>query len=223
MEDVLQQSDNELAVLNRVCQAFISILDLDQVLATILEEVRRLLGAVACSVWLTDPETKELSCRRSMGPQSDVVHGWRLAAKEGIAGWVAQSGEGLIVPDTRVDKRHSKDVDRETGIEMLSILCVPLRTTNDVIGVIEVLHTQAGRFGEKDMKLVESLAPVATVAIEHARLYEAIQEKLTERERAEAALRNSEEKYRLLVSNLPGIVYTGYKDWSVDFTDNKIE
>ena len=46
---------------------------------------------------------------------------------------------------------------------------------------------------------------------------------VSKRKRAEAAVRNSEEKYRLLVNNIPGIVYKGFKDWSVEFYDNKIE
>ena len=46
---------------------------------------------------------------------------------------------------------------------------------------------------------------------------------VTEQKRAEAALRESEAKYRLLIDNLPSIVYRGYKDWSVDFMDQKIK
>lgn len=46
---------------------------------------------------------------------------------------------------------------------------------------------------------------------------------ISKRKRAEEAVQNSEEKYRLLVNNIPGIVYKGFKDWSVEFYDNKIE
>ena len=46
---------------------------------------------------------------------------------------------------------------------------------------------------------------------------------VTARKRGEKYLRESEQKYRLLVENLPGIVYKGYKDWSADFVDEKIE
>jgi DNA-binding response OmpR family regulator len=52
---------------------------------------------------------------------------------------------------------------------------------------------------------------------------EQLQQEVTEREQAEGALRESEAKYRVLIDNLPSIVYRGYADWSVDFMDRKVE
>jgi len=175
-EEVLRQQNRERALLNQVGRAISSTLDLNQVLVTILEEVRRLLNVAAASIWLIDPETGELVCRQAVGPPSDGVRGWRLAPGEGFAGWVAASGKALTVPDTRSDTRHFKEVDRETGVEQRSILSVPLYAQERVIGVLQVLDTAVDRFRPRDLRLVESLAPAAAIAIENARLYEETEE-----------------------------------------------
>ena len=172
VEEALRRRNRELALLNRAAQVFSSSLDLDQVLVTVLKEVRRLLGAIACSAWLIDPGTEEVVCRQVTDPDSEVVRGWRLALGQGIVGWVAQHGESLIVPDTRTDERHFKGVDQQTGLEIRSILCVPLGLKQRVIGVILLGDQRVNGFGETDVRLVESLASAAAIAIENARLYE---------------------------------------------------
>jgi PAS domain S-box-containing protein len=172
----LRQRNRELALLNRAGQALTSTLDLDQVLATVLEEVRRLLDVTASSVWLVELETGELICRQATGPGSDVVRGWRLAPGEGIAGWVAGSGESLIVSDTQSDERHFKGVDQQVGLEMRSILSVPLRVKKDVIGVLQVLDIAVNRFDAADVTLLRLLAASAAVAIDNARLVEAMRQ-----------------------------------------------
>jgi GAF domain-containing protein len=149
-----------------------STLNLDQVLATVLEEVRHLLDVVACSVWLVEPEADELVCRQAVGPQSEVVRGWRLALGEGLAGWVARNGESLTVSDARADERHFKGVDHKTGLVLRSILSVPLRVKESVIGVLQVVDTEVERFGSAELALLEPLATTAAIAIENARLYE---------------------------------------------------
>ena len=171
-EEALRQRSRELALLHRAGQAFSSTLNLDQVLITVLEEVRQLLDVVACSVWLTDPQTDELVCQQVIGPQSEIVRGWRLAPGEGLAGWVVQSGKSLIVPDTRADERHFKGVDEQTGLKLRSILSVPLRVKQVVIGVLQVVDGKVNRFGAIDARLMEPLAAAAAVAIENARLYQ---------------------------------------------------
>jgi transcriptional regulator with GAF, ATPase, and Fis domain len=194
-EAALRQRNRELDLLNRAAQALNVTLDLDRVLATILEEVRRLLDVLACSVWLIDPESDELVCRQVTGPQSEVVRGWRLAPGEGLAGWVARSGESLIVPDARADARHFRGVDRQTGLALRSILSLPLRVRQDVIGVLQVVDTEVGRFDAADLVLLEPLAASAARAVENARLYEQAQHEIAERVRAQEALQVS---HRLL-------------------------
>ncbi|MFQ6101304.1 MAG: GAF domain-containing protein [Anaerolineae bacterium] len=170
-EEALARHNRELALLNRASQAFSSTLDLDQVLATVLEEVCRLLNAAASSVWLTDSVTGELACRQATGPQSKIVRGWRLTPGEGIAGWVVRSGESLVVPDVQADERYFKGVDEQIGLGLRSMLAVPLRAKQDVVGVLEVMDTETSRFDTGDLALVESLATTAVIAIENARLY----------------------------------------------------
>ncbi|UCC89194.1 MAG: GAF domain-containing protein [Anaerolineales bacterium] len=190
-EDALRQRNRELALLNRACQAFSATLDLDRVLAAILEEVRYLMDIAACSVWLINRETGELVCHEATGPQNEIVRGWRLAPGEGLAGWVAQNNQSLIAPDTQADERHLKDVDQLTGLVLRSILSVPLRAKQHVIGVLQVSDIDVDRFKPEDLTLMESLAAMAAIAIENARLY------AEEQQRAAALARALEQQQEL--------------------------
>jgi PAS domain S-box-containing protein len=172
VEQVLRQRNRELELLGRASQAFISTLDLDQVLATVLDEVRHVLDVTACSAWLIDPGTGDLVCRQVTDPQGDIIRGWRLAPGQGLAGWVVQHSQSLNVPDARVDERHYEGVDRKTGLPLRSILTVPLRVKDQVRGVIQVVDANVGRFDATDVLLLESLASTAAIAVENARLYE---------------------------------------------------
>jgi PAS domain S-box-containing protein len=171
-QEALQRRSRELEFLNRIGQALNSSLNLDQVLNTILEETRGLLAATACSVWLIEPGTDELVCQQAVGLGSDTVRGWRLAPGEGLAGQVARTGESLIVPDTRVEDRHFKGVDQEVGTELRSILVLPLRSKDAIMGVIQVLHTETDRFVKENLTLLELLATSAAISIQNAQLYQ---------------------------------------------------
>jgi len=170
-EQALRQRNRELALLNEATRALGSTLDLDRVLETVLEQVRRLLDVTACSVWLRESANGELVCRHVIGPRSERVRGWRLPLKEGLVGWTFHTGESLIVPDALQDEHHFKGVDEQTGLALRSMLSVPLRVKNDVIGVLQVVDTQVDRFKPQDLALLEPLSAGAAIAIENARLY----------------------------------------------------
>ncbi|MCP4538152.1 MAG: PAS domain S-box protein [Chloroflexi bacterium] len=174
METALQKRNRELALLNQAARVFSSSLDLDQVFATVLEEVRRQLDVIACSIWLIDLETDDLVCQQATGPQNEIVRGWRLAPGKGIAGWTMLSGKSLIVPDTHADERYFAGVDQKTGLALRSILSVPLKVKESIIGVIQAVDVDARLFVAQDLTLLESLAAAAAIAIENARLFEQV-------------------------------------------------
>ncbi len=188
IEKELRQRNRELALLNRAGQAFNSSLDLDRVLTNVLEELRRLMGVVAFSVWLADPDNGDLICRQATGPRSEKVIGWRLTSGEGIAGWVATHGQSVIVSDAQEDERHFSGVNQQTGLSLRSMVSVPLKVKEHTIGVLQVVDEQARRFDKSHLTLLELIASSAARAIENARLYEQAQQEIAERERAEAAL-----------------------------------
>ncbi len=176
----LQQRQRDLALLNRASQALSSELDLEPLLKTILDQVRDLLGVVASSVWLVDAENEALICKQASGSRHEIVRGWQIGLGEGLVGLVAQEGESLIVGDVQTDERHFQDVDRATGLELHSILSVPLKFQEEVIGVLQVLDEAPDRFGTADLTLLESLGASAAIAIENAQLFQERENRILE-------------------------------------------
>ena len=171
-ETTLHQRNRELAMLNQASRVLSVSLNLEEVLKTVVEEVHRLPDILAYSIWLVDPETNDLVCRQVTDPQAEVVRGWRLAPGQGLAGWVVEHKQSLNVPDVLADARHFKGVDQETGLQLRSILGVPLIVKNKVIGVMQAVDERPNRFDATHQTLLESLAATAAIAIQNAQLYE---------------------------------------------------
>jgi PAS domain S-box-containing protein len=188
MEKAMRLHAYELDMLNRAGQAFNASLNLDEVLATTLEKTCDLLKVDACSIWLTDPESGELVCDSAVGPHEETVRGWRLAPGKGLAGWIAQSGQSLIVPDSHLDERYDRGVERKTGWVPRSILGAPLRAKKEIIGVIEVLSGEADQFHATDRTLLESVVISAAIALDNARLYKDLEQRMEELQRTQAWL-----------------------------------
>ncbi|MBN1250209.1 MAG: GAF domain-containing sensor histidine kinase, partial [Anaerolineae bacterium] len=88
--------------------------------------------------------------------------------KDGLTGWVAGTGEPLLVPDVNVDPRYIWMRPSETRSELV----VPLKVKGEVMGVLDIQSNQLNAFDESDLLVVQSLAHQAAIAIENARLYE---------------------------------------------------
>ena len=162
----------ELAALNELAALLASTLDLDVLLRLIMEQIQDLMDVEACSLLLKGDKKDELVFRIGLGEHGEAVQGQRLKVGEGIAGWVFQQGSPLIVPDARQDRRFYRRVDYDTGFTTKSVLCVPLKTRDKVIGVIQVLNPlTTPAFNQDDLNLLSAIAAHAATAIENARLY----------------------------------------------------
>ncbi len=189
VEESLQSRNEELLLLNRIGQTFSSSLDLSDVMDTILEEVQGLLNVFSISCWLIVPDRDELVCHHAKGSGSEEVVKWRLPLGQGITGWVAQHGESQLVTDTWTDTRHFKSVDQQSGVQIRSMLSLPLKLKGDVIGVLNLVDSQPGRFTQNEQIFLESVAASAAIAIENAQLYTTAQQEIAERKQAQEALR----------------------------------
>jgi PAS domain S-box-containing protein len=228
VERALAKRNQALGLLNRASQVMTATLDMDQVLALTLSEVCQLLGVDDSSIWLAEPRkdhsTPELICRQAVGPQSEIVRGWRLAAGEGLVGWVFQRGESLIVADAQQDERHFSSIGERAGAKTRSLLSVPLKFKGDVIGVLQAVDTQPDRFSSDDLTLVESLAATVAIAIENARLFAQEEQRSAELARTLKQQKELEQLRTELIQNIshelrtPLAIARGYAELLYDGT-----
>ncbi len=166
-----------------------STLDLDEVINLVMEKAQSVMRAEASSVMLINEETGMLECEVALGEVgSQVKEKIELKIGEGIAGWVAKTGEPLIVPDAPSDPRFARKVDEETGFQTKSILAVPLVVKDRIIGVAEVINRVDGRpFSEDDLHLFSTFGRQVALAIENARMHRYMLERQKLEQQLEAA------------------------------------
>lgn len=143
---------------------------LDTLLTIIAEEVRNILSADRCSVFLVDAYKGELWTKIALGMEEKVL---RIPVGQGIAGFVARTGSAVNIRDAYKDTRFAQDLDRITGYQTRTVLAVPLRGRDGkALGVFEVLNKAKGSFTEEDEGLLRILATMAATFIENATLYD---------------------------------------------------
>ncbi len=173
----LQRTVDELAVLNEIGKALTSSLDIGEVMHVILAKVSELLKPSNWSLLLKDQITGELYFQAAVGAGSDRLLGMRLQPGEGIAGWVAQNNQPVLVPDVDSDQRFASRFDTVSQFQTKSILCVPLTFKERTMGVIELVNGPGdGAFHEEDLKILSTVAEFSAIAIENARNFHKVQE-----------------------------------------------
>jgi len=181
----------------QIGQHLISMVDLNQLLLDITEIASLVLDAMAACLLLIKEGTDEMVLEVVYGGGSEALHMVKGRIGEGLVGWVAQSGEPVIVNDVQKDSRFNPKVDARTGILARSIICVPLQVKGKTIGVLEAINKRSNEgFDEEDLKILMTIAAHAAVAIENARL------QLSLKEERDRLLRIQEEMRRQFARNL---------------------
>lgn len=163
-----------LAMLLEVTKTIGSELNMDVLLPLIAMQTTEALEADRASLYLVDDETNEVWTKVAMGITLGEI---RQPVGVGLSGWVAQSGEGLNIPDVYDDERFNQDWDKKTGYRTKSMLVWPMfRRDGSVQGVFQVINKlTAEAFDALDVELLEALASSASIAVDNAEMYTANQ------------------------------------------------
>jgi K+-sensing histidine kinase KdpD len=145
-----------------------STLNLEKLLGLILDAAAESIQADRGTLYLLDSVKKELWSKVLQGSNMVEI---RLPVGKGIGGYVADTGETVIIPDAYTDPRFNPDIDKRTGYRTHNVLCMPMRNKDGkIIGVFQLLNKRLGCFDKDDVSFIDALSAHASVAIENARM-----------------------------------------------------
>lgn len=165
-----------LDLLQDSIRAMNSAVQLDDLLSMVVDNAVRVLKAEQSSIGLVDPKSGELVIRAATGVDASQLQRRRFPPGVGVAGWVLQHGEPLMVGDVQLDSQYISPYDPGAGDDMSrptrSILCVPLIVEQKVIGTLCVTHSQPNALSADDQSLLTGFADQAALAVHKSQLLE---------------------------------------------------
>jgi len=170
LSDAVLKRNRELDSIRQIGSALASsTFDIKKVLKYTMDMIRILMNVEAGSLLFLTEQDLELAV--AFNTRLNTMKRFRLKIGQGIAGYVASRGEAIIVNDVQRSPHFFGGVDKITGYQTRSALCVPMISQGKVIGVIEVLNKINGDFTANDQDLLQSIAASVSIAIENGRLY----------------------------------------------------
>ncbi len=167
----------EVRALVNIAQTINAHLSIDAVLESVMAVARDVMSAEAVCLFTGDEDTGELLFHIAQGEKAESVKTIRMQPGQGIVGHVVDTGEPLIANDVANDRRWFSGPDEKSGFQTRSILCVPMRTRERILGAVEILNKIDGPFTQNDLVLCQAVAGLAAIAIENAMLHEQMLQK----------------------------------------------
>ncbi len=196
----VQRHKRYLDALHQISLGLIARLDKKQLLETVLAHAAALTRTDHGYVYLLEPGHDTMEIRVGMGFFSGQL-GRKVKKGQGLGGRVWQTGQPVLVEDYRSWEGRIDDASLD---RLRSVIGIPLKFDRRVRGVIGLGHVEAGRrFHVQDVSLLERLGALALLALEKAELYEEARRELAERRKAQARIRESEQRYRNFLESSP--------------------
>jgi GAF domain-containing protein/AmiR/NasT family two-component response regulator len=168
LHDSLQRQVKRLEVLNQVSRELSTKLATRSVFETVVEAVVHTLECAHCTIFALDDD--QLIPQASYDQEGSNVVTRQFRVGEGLVGWVAQSGEAVLVRDASKDERFSR---RQGAPEITrSMVVVPVKVNEQIAGVISADQDRIDAFDENDLQMVETLALQTGIALQNASLFE---------------------------------------------------
>ncbi|HZY11012.1 MAG TPA: ATP-binding protein [Bacteroidota bacterium] len=171
VERNLEESKSQLDKMNKLIEATKTVnssLDTDKLLELILNTSTSTVQADRGTLYLIDSLKGELWSKVLQGAMKVEI---RLPIGKGIAGFVAQTGETINIPDAYSDARFNPEIDKATGYRTKTILCMPMKNKDGkIIGVFQLLNKVSGPFTKEDEEFINALSIHASIAVENAQL-----------------------------------------------------
>ncbi|RWA81789.1 MAG: response regulator [Mesorhizobium sp.] len=195
-----QQRAAELGAISKVSQALVGEAELGNTIQLIGDQMQEIFSADIVYVALLDPKTKLIHFPYQFGEAFTTL---RLG--EGLTSKILETGEPLLI-NQDVAERGAEIGATPVGKDALSYLGVPIRTGQGNVGVISVQSTtREGMFNDDSLRLLSTIAATAGAALHNAQLF-------TELKYTEAAVRQSEGRFRQLFESAPIPLWE--EDWS---------
>lgn len=169
-----QRRAEQFRVISEVGRHITSILAIDELLVHMARLIQKTFGYYHVAIGLIEGD--QVAYKAGSGPlwddpQFDFEPARLKVGQEGVTGWVAGTGEPLLVSDVSREPRYVL----MRGSKTRSELAVPIKTKGEVVGVLDVQSDQVDAFDDSDLTVLQSLANQAAIAIENARLFKAAQ------------------------------------------------
>jgi diguanylate cyclase (GGDEF)-like protein len=165
---------DHLRVFHDVARALTSTLELEEILLAIMTKMAGFFGPERWSLLMVDEETGELYYEIAVGEDAESLKGLRVKMGDSVAGWVAQTGNPLVVPDVSLDPHWSAFAKRHPELQIHSMACVPIRSANRTLGVIQLLNSKLDLLSEYSISFLRILCDYAAIAIQNANSMETI-------------------------------------------------
>ncbi len=177
IERALREKTREAEILHRISDSITNTLDLEAVLAHIVEVVVEETKPDSCLLYLLSDSRDELILRASKNPHPKLIGRITLGLGEGITGWVASKQQRVVIPSNASDDPRFKFFHNLPEDRYQAFVSVPIMAKKELVGVINVQHKRTRRYQPDELALLSTIANQVGGAIENARLYAAMTRK----------------------------------------------